>query len=214
MAKKFTKYPSNYTKASVDTDIAKYKKALQAKASKRGLYENFGQDEIRKLNDKYRTLPDGDTDYRTAERNRNSIKEFEDWCGSYSCYGSTEVKASESPYGYGRPQFDKEYEYEQLYGVEGNFSFDFLAPEGLDEQVVEDIISDVFVGCEINNVLFRDVDYPDWQEDYPSKPIQAGVAFTCSADEAIDTDAIIADLEVALADYGYEIIGNPEFYSA
>lgn len=87
--KRFTKYPSNYTKASVDTDIAKYKKALQAKASKRGLYENFGRDEIRKLNDKYRTLPDGDTDYRTAERNRNSIKEFEDWCGNYSCYGST-----------------------------------------------------------------------------------------------------------------------------
>ena len=34
-------------------DIAKYKRNLILKAKKKGLYENFGQEEVRKLKDKY-----------------------------------------------------------------------------------------------------------------------------------------------------------------
>ena len=70
-------------KASIDSDIARYKKALESKAAKSGIYENFGSAEIRKLRDKYSELPDDTTDYRTAEHNRNSISSFEDWCMNY-----------------------------------------------------------------------------------------------------------------------------------
>lgn len=70
-------------KASVDSDIAKYKKSLESKAAKSGVYENFGAAEVRKLKDKYRTLPDDEVDYRTAEHNRSSIDSFEDWCMNY-----------------------------------------------------------------------------------------------------------------------------------
>ena len=84
---------SRKIKSSIDSDIAKYKKALQNKAKRGGIYENFGQAEIRKLRDKYSELPDGDTDVRTAERNYNSIREFEDWCVNY-VGASTSVKAS------------------------------------------------------------------------------------------------------------------------
>lgn len=91
---------SRRIKASIDSDISRYKKALESKAAKKGLYENFGQAEIRKLRDKYRELPDGDTDVRTAERNYNSIREFERWCENFdlgylrSIQNTTAVKAS------------------------------------------------------------------------------------------------------------------------
>lgn len=76
--KRYTRVGSN-----IDSDISRYKKALERKAAKSGLYENFGQDEIRKLREKYRELPDDTTDYRTAEHNRNSISSFEEWCDTY-----------------------------------------------------------------------------------------------------------------------------------
>lgn len=69
--------------ASIDSDIAKYKKSLERKAAKSGVYENFGRNELRALRDKYPTLPDGDTDPRTAERNRRSIDSFDAWCENF-----------------------------------------------------------------------------------------------------------------------------------
>lgn len=75
-------------KASIDSDIAKYKKSLEREASKSGVYENFGADEVRKLKEKYSEIQDDITDYRTAERNRRSISSFEDWCMNY--VGSSE----------------------------------------------------------------------------------------------------------------------------
>ena len=69
--------------ASIDSDIAKYKKSLEAKAAKSGVYENFGSAEIKKLQDKYSELPDDTTDYATAEHNRRAISSFEDWCMNY-----------------------------------------------------------------------------------------------------------------------------------
>lgn len=69
--------------ASIDSDIARYKKLLEAKAAKSGIYENFGSAEIQKLRDKYSELSDDTTDYTTAEHNRRAISSFEDWCMNY-----------------------------------------------------------------------------------------------------------------------------------
>lgn len=80
---RISKSTKTEVKASIDSDIAKYKKSLEAKAAKSGIYENFGAAEIRKLKEKYSELPDDDTDSSTAERNRRSISSFEDWCASY-----------------------------------------------------------------------------------------------------------------------------------
>ncbi len=43
---------------SVDSDIQKIKKSLIAKAKSKGLYENFGQKEVRQLQDKYGYTPE------------------------------------------------------------------------------------------------------------------------------------------------------------
>lgn len=51
-------------------EIAKMKKSLIAKAKSRGLYENFGQKEVRKLEDKY-------------GRNNNNIREFDKWASHF-----------------------------------------------------------------------------------------------------------------------------------
>lgn len=91
---------SRKIKASVDSEIAKYKKALTNKAAKSGIYENFGVKESRKLRERYSTYPDGDTDPRTAQKNEKSIREFERWCENFdlgylrSIQNSTAVKAS------------------------------------------------------------------------------------------------------------------------
>jgi hypothetical protein len=54
--------------------IEKYKKLLILKAKKGGLYENFGQEEVRKLKDKY------ETGYMGAEReNMELIDSFDNW---------------------------------------------------------------------------------------------------------------------------------------
>ena len=44
---------SNTNIKMLKRDIAKYKRNLILKAKKKGLYENFGQEEVRKLKDKY-----------------------------------------------------------------------------------------------------------------------------------------------------------------
>lgn len=80
-------------KASIDTDIAKYKKSLEAKAAKSGVYENFGAAEVGKLRNKYSEVQDDDTDYATAEHNRKSISSFEDWCMNYVCASNSPDKA-------------------------------------------------------------------------------------------------------------------------
>ena len=74
---------STEVRASIDSDINRYKKSLAQKAAKSGVYENFGAAEIRKLRDKYSVYQDDTTDYRTAEHNRRSIDSFEDWCMNY-----------------------------------------------------------------------------------------------------------------------------------
>lgn len=80
---RISKSNNTSVKASIDSDIAKYKKSLESKAAKSGIYENFGSDEIQKLRDKYSELSDDTTDYATAEYNRRAISSFEDWCMNY-----------------------------------------------------------------------------------------------------------------------------------
>ena len=64
----------------VEKDIIKTKNRLIAKAEKRGLYENFGDKEGRKLEDKYLNI----SSY-TDEMNkvRDLFQEFSDWAGYY-----------------------------------------------------------------------------------------------------------------------------------
>jgi hypothetical protein len=60
--------------------IAAKKKALTEKAKKSGLYEDFGQKEVRKLEDKYASV----LDYSPkGKENRNSLLAFEEWCINY-----------------------------------------------------------------------------------------------------------------------------------
>ena len=61
--------------AKIDLEIKKLKKKLQFKALKRGIYENFGDKEIRMLKSKYPTGYMGEERY-----NMDKIQEFEEWC--------------------------------------------------------------------------------------------------------------------------------------
>lgn len=58
-------------------DINKYKKSLIAEAKKKGLYENFGQKEVNKLEDLY---------YSSFNDRRiwNLISKFNDWCMNFN----------------------------------------------------------------------------------------------------------------------------------
>ena len=61
------------------SDIARIKKQLIAKAKRKGLYENFGQKEVRKLKGKY------PTGYMGEERiNMDAIQEFSNWAMNVS----------------------------------------------------------------------------------------------------------------------------------
>lgn len=63
----------------IDKDIAKFKKQLIAKEKSRGLYENFGRNEVRKLNDKYDAYEMGDD----GVKNYTKIQEFSDWASGF-----------------------------------------------------------------------------------------------------------------------------------
>jgi hypothetical protein len=65
----------------LEKEIEKTKNSLLIKAKKNGLYENFGEVEIRKLKDKFINF----SNY-TREMNmiRNLIDGFDYWCGNVS----------------------------------------------------------------------------------------------------------------------------------
>ena len=65
----------------IDTAIQNEKKKLIDKVKKKGIYENFGQKEVRKLEDKFIN-----TSSYTDEMNyiRKAIQEFDKWCMDYS----------------------------------------------------------------------------------------------------------------------------------
>ena len=68
-----------FAKGGEIADIEKYKKALIAKAKTKGLYENFGQDEVRKLSDKYGYSPSvSNFDNWTMNFDLSSLKKYAD----------------------------------------------------------------------------------------------------------------------------------------
>lgn len=65
---------------TIKTDIARYKKSLIEKVKKKGLYENFGQEEVRKLKNKYPHLNWGD---KIERLNDDLILDFDKWCRTF-----------------------------------------------------------------------------------------------------------------------------------
>lgn len=65
----------------IDTAINRAKKMLIAKVNNGGLYENFGQDEVRKIKDKFIDY----CDYSAEMNNkRKKIEIFNNWCMEYT----------------------------------------------------------------------------------------------------------------------------------
>jgi len=60
----------------IDRDIKEIKKHLIEKAKKNGLYENFGQAEIRYLRDRY---GEGGSNFENLDK----INVFDNWCNTY-----------------------------------------------------------------------------------------------------------------------------------
>ena len=63
---------------ALQRDIEKQKAKLIAKAMKKGIYENFSQKEVRKLEDKHLTYYSEDMNAK-----RREIEGFDDWCMDY-----------------------------------------------------------------------------------------------------------------------------------
>ena len=65
----------------VDTAIRRAKSMLITKARAKGMYENFGVCEVRKIKDRFIDI----TDYsEEMNRIRNEINSFEEWCMTYT----------------------------------------------------------------------------------------------------------------------------------
>ena len=60
----------------IKRDVNRYKKQLLKKAREKGLWEDFGQDKVRKLEDKYDTMG-GSDDWK---KNNEEIRRFSEWC--------------------------------------------------------------------------------------------------------------------------------------
>lgn len=61
---------------NLEADIKKEQKKLIKKAKEHGIYENFGQKEVRKLRDKY---GDGGANFKALDK----INKFDKWCMNY-----------------------------------------------------------------------------------------------------------------------------------
>lgn len=70
----------NLSLSNCNKAITKEQNKLISLAKTKGLYENFGQKEVRKLEDKFI-----DTSSYTNEMNqkRNAIQIFDEWCMNY-----------------------------------------------------------------------------------------------------------------------------------
>lgn len=61
-------------------EIAQYKKLLVKKFNEIGIYENFGQDEVRELKDKYSFIY---SFYPNQRQLDDLINSFDNWCMNY-----------------------------------------------------------------------------------------------------------------------------------
>jgi len=66
--------------SSIEKEIRKIKERLIEKAKREGLYENFGQKEIRMLEDKFIDSSDYS---REMNKRRKRLSEFREWCESF-----------------------------------------------------------------------------------------------------------------------------------
>ena len=65
----------------VDTAISRAKAILIEKAKKDGLYENFGQNEVRAIAENFIDICDYSTEMNTI---RSKIDRFDEWCMNYT----------------------------------------------------------------------------------------------------------------------------------
>lgn len=61
--------------------ITKKKKMLKRRAKENGIYENFGQDEVRELKDKYINISKYTDRMNKA---REQLDNFNEWCMTYN----------------------------------------------------------------------------------------------------------------------------------
>lgn len=66
---------------NIGTAIRRAQKMLEEKAKKSGIYENFGQEEVRNIRDKFIDLSDYTTEMNS---NRTELKSFNHWCTSFT----------------------------------------------------------------------------------------------------------------------------------
>lgn len=66
----------------IDTAISRAKTMLIKKAKEKGLYECFGQNEVRAIKDKFIDICDYSQEMKA---NRNKLDSFDNWCQNYSC---------------------------------------------------------------------------------------------------------------------------------
>lgn len=64
----------------LEAAISRERTKLIKIAKSKGLYENFGQKEVRKLEDKYINLSDYSNE---MNNNRKLIQSFDEWCMNY-----------------------------------------------------------------------------------------------------------------------------------
>lgn len=96
------------------------------------------------------------------------------------------------------------------------FKMDFIVVYNYSENIwdiVLDILTDVFEanGCEVIGYSLDEVDYSDIPEYREFDVIQAGVDFTWTVE--YDASSIETQIRRKMQDNGYEVIGNPDFYS-
>lgn len=96
------------------------------------------------------------------------------------------------------------------------FKFDFIVVYNYSDSIwdiIENIVETVFNdnGCEVTGFDMDSVDYSDIPEYKEFDVIQAGVDFTWI--EEYDSYAIEQQLRTAMKNAGYQVIGNPDFYS-
>lgn len=96
------------------------------------------------------------------------------------------------------------------------FKMDFIVLYNYSESIwdnILDILTDVFEGngCEIIGYSLDEVDYSDVPEYKEFDVIQAGVDFSWTVE--YDANKIETQIRRKMQDNGYEVIGNPDFYS-
>lgn len=64
----------------IETAIKRAKKKLKNEASENGLYENFGQKEVREIED---TFIDNSDYTKEMNQKREKLEQFEEWCLTY-----------------------------------------------------------------------------------------------------------------------------------